>query len=481
MSRTIKAFIGIAAALAFAACGGSGKPAARGGALLSVNTAALSQNVQEVSVDIADAGGAFATTVFLTKAANGTFVAQVGGLPLDTLLTFSAQASDPLGTATYIGQATTTISSLGTPPFAVVSIALQEMTPPAFQNNAPRITSITSNARFVAPGGAVSVSVTATDADGDALIYSWSSVPNTTGFADAAAASTVWTAPLVTTPTDYALTVVVSDGKNAQTMGTLLVTVSTASTLDNVGVSAILNDAPVIARIDVNPVPDAAAAAGAALATQVTVFASDVDGPAPMTYLWAIDTTFGAPNPATGCAGFFLETNTDTATIPNPTFVPAMATGDFNTCALTVTVTDALGAANTGSVSFATLLAAASSTPHLYSSFQSATSVVAGGTAWVRALFANGYDATVTPPVPTLLSTVYAGAGVSITNPNILDPDLALVQFPDATAMGCPVAPATVTVTANPFDPNLLDPNTGVPGVVNTDVFRNFTFTVVCP
>ena len=102
---------------------------------------------------------------------------------------------------------------------------------PAFPGNrAPVLGGApTTSLTTVAEQQPVTLSVTATDADGDTLTYTWSQVSpsSPTGtFGNAASASTPWTAPDVSANGAYTLRVTVTDGKGGSVQGTVAVNVT---------------------------------------------------------------------------------------------------------------------------------------------------------------------------------------------------------------------------------------------------------------
>jgi hypothetical protein len=469
VSRTSR-FFAAATALALVACTG-GKPAtaSSGGAALEVNTSALSTGVTEVLVDVLDAGN-IVTTLTLTRGTGGAFTGTVGGLPVGVPLTFAATAVATDG-AIYAGEAVVTLDP--PPAVASVTIKLQESAPPGFQNQAPRLTSITSTSRLVAPGQGITVAVAAADPDpGDVLTYAWTATFGATplgSFADPTAASTTWTAPS-TAPYEVTISVTVSDGRGGFAKASQLVTVTTASTLQNVAFVAILNDAPVITAVANTPLYDPATGL-VPFDNALAVTATDADGPAPLTYLWEVD-TLAAP----GCAGDFLDPVTllPDATVQDPVFSP-IAAGDGGLCAAMVTVTDGRGASIVGRAVFAVDLPPTNGVPRLVSAFQSASSVGAGAIAYVKALFFLGPD----PLVADYTWTSEPGADpIAITGASTTDLDLMLVTFPAACA-----GPVTYTVTATALDPvtslpmQVTDP---VSGTTST-VFKDFVFTACAP
>ena len=115
-------------------------------------------------------------------------------------------------------------------------------------NSSPVIASVVVNPSSIAAGGTATVTVTATDANGDALTYSY--VPNG-GSISGAGASVSWTAPSAAGA--YSVTVTVTDGKGgtATASGSLTVTaVSSNGTITGTasfpaGVSGDLSNAKV--------------------------------------------------------------------------------------------------------------------------------------------------------------------------------------------------------------------------------------------
>lgn len=80
---------------------------------------------------------------------------------------------------------------------------------PAAPNQAPSVTAVTAISTMVAAGGLATVSVSASDPDGDTLSYVWTS---TVGVIGGSGSSVNWLAP--STPGVYAINCVVSDGED---------------------------------------------------------------------------------------------------------------------------------------------------------------------------------------------------------------------------------------------------------------------------
>jgi hypothetical protein len=128
-------------------------------------------------------------------------------------------------------------------------------------NNAPEIASLTPSATTVGHGSSCTITCTASDPDGDTLIYTWSA---TAGAISGTGSTITWTAPA--TEGTYTITATVSDNKG-----------STAS--DSCDIQ-VVNTPPVIASLT----PGAIELVPGESCT-VTCTASDPDGDA-LTYDW---------------------------------------------------------------------------------------------------------------------------------------------------------------------------------------------------
>ncbi|HVG58671.1 MAG TPA: tandem-95 repeat protein [Hyalangium sp.] len=191
-----------------------------------------------------------------------------------------------------------------------------DVAPPGNQNNSPMLVSGPStSASTINSQQSVNLTVTASDADGDTLSYSWGQTPTSPAgvFSNATAANPSWTAPTVTTETTFQLRVTVSDGQGGVATGTVSVTVR-----------APANRSPTISQAaSANPTMVTGAAA-----VQLAVTATDPDGDT-LTYAWT-------QTPATP-AGNFSSTS-----IRNPTWTsPEVTTTTRFT--LGVTITDGRG------------------------------------------------------------------------------------------------------------------------------------------
>lgn len=443
MSRT-KAWLGVAAALALAACHREGT---RDASVVVQVAAPLSANVQLVELRIFDATGgvAYDQSFTLTRPSptGNVFVGTFSGLPVGVALTFDASAVDDVGGATYVGQTTATLGA----GLNQVSFTLQEIGVPPFQNHAPVIRGVSASALVASPGATVTLGVDAVDPDGDPLSYSWSVSP-AGGLSGATTASPTWAVP--STEGIYTFTVEVTDSaaRGGTARASLVVFVSTTQTAANVSVRAVINNAPTIQAIGVaQPLFDPS---GAPYPTELTLTAQDGDGPASLTFAWEVDASLPDTAPGAGCAGDFVNgTGTIVPGTPSATTFEPITEGVDGMCALLVTVTDGGGAVNTGKVLVQAVAPPTDSTPYLLAAYQSATSVPDGGFAVVSATFAKTGT-----PLETSYVALDAGldpvADVTIVSPYVFaDPNSAKVSFTG----GCGSGPVVRVIRATAVDP----------------------------
>jgi hypothetical protein len=86
-------------------------------------------------------------------------------------------------------------------------------------NTWPVVTDLVAAPGYIVPGSLTSLTITASDADGDALSYAWTSSCASAVFTSTTAAATSVTFPVGATDTSCDLTVTVSDGRGGSTTG----------------------------------------------------------------------------------------------------------------------------------------------------------------------------------------------------------------------------------------------------------------------
>jgi len=291
-----------------------------------VPSAAQAQSIAQVTVtvtgpDMAPVSGA------LVKGSGG-WSALLSPLPAGSQRTFTAQAFDALNIMRFEGQVTgVTITGGQT---VAVTLTLQEVTsPPDFNNNTPRITSLVASTNTVAPGGTVTLEASALDPDsGDTLTYAWTAQSGT--FSAPASSSTTWTAP--STEGLVTLSVTVSDPHGATASLGVTLGVSTEGLGGGAAVTALLNTWPQVARV--TAMPSSVEVGGS---TEVTATVADADGDA-LTYQWS-----------SGCEGVWTDASSPTARF-TPTVQPPATGGDCGRCPLTVTVSDGRGGNSSGTL-----------------------------------------------------------------------------------------------------------------------------------
>ncbi|MGZ3456943.1 MAG: PKD domain-containing protein [Archangium sp.] len=143
-------------------------------------------------------------------------------------------------------------------------------------NHAPTLSMVTATPSSINEGSSTTLSVTASDPDGDPLTYSWAQLPvaPTGAFGSETGATRTWTAPMLSQNTTFTLQVTVSDGKGGSTQATVDVAVANvpgANRPPNVD-AAITAPPSVMAGDTLN----------------LSIGASDPDGDS-LTYSWTVE------------------------------------------------------------------------------------------------------------------------------------------------------------------------------------------------
>jgi hypothetical protein len=362
-----------------------------------------------------------ARTAELVKT-NNQWSGLLGKLPAGTGRTFSAEAFNGSGTRLYAGSATgVTVLAKQT---TAVSITLQEVSPAApFTNAAPVITSLSAAPGTVEPGGTVTLTASASDANpADTLTYAWSASSGT--FAQPSNLSTAWTAP--SSAATVPLTLTVTDSKGLQ--GKVTFNVNVTSGKGDAAVNASLNTWPQVSNLSAS-----ATALEVNESTTVSATASDNDGDT-LAYSWVAS-----------CAGTWLNATSATAQF-TATALPGSST--CNNCNLTVTVTDfrngqAIGGQTTGTLSICVSpKKTALFPPDVVETFQSAASTSANGTVTFRVK-------AVDPQASAMSFSWASNLGTKGTPTTTTDSSEVVWTAPSCTQTG--VTPTITATVANTY------------------------------
>jgi len=314
--------------LLLAGCGPIDEPHDTGSARIDVRSTnqALISDIDTVEITISGTGISPPIVELLAGDPVAGWQGTITDIPIGTDRTFDGAAYD--GTDVIYAGSASPVNILPDQ-MALVTLFMSDTTPPPpFYNAAPRITGLVVSDYELMPSGTATLTVTATDPDGDPLVYAWSSPSGS--FSAPGAATTNWTAPA--SSGSVLLHVGVSDPSGAT--ATLDVSMTVGTGMGSAYVIADINTAPEVQ----NMVPDPTRI-DAGDTTYLDLTATDSDGDA-LTYDW---------NEVFPCEGFF-----DDPTIEDPAFeLAALPNGDAD-CEIEVTVSDGRGGVNFGTLSVAT-------------------------------------------------------------------------------------------------------------------------------
>ncbi|WNG37132.1 PKD domain-containing protein [Archangium violaceum] len=170
------------------------------------------------------------------------------------------------------------------------------------ENRAPTITQVSATSAAINEGTSTTLTVAASDPDGDSLTYSWTQLPAapTGSFNDGTGETQTWTAPLVASDTTFTLQVTVSDGKGGSSQATVDVAVANV---------AAPNRAPSVAETITAP-----ASVIAGDTADLSIVASDPDGDT-LTYSWTTNpANLGTFTNATAAAAQWRSSDINEAT-----------------------------------------------------------------------------------------------------------------------------------------------------------------------
>lgn len=204
---------------------GTEEPARKGGIDIVAHTASALTNAGVAQVNVTVTGPSEGTpsphTFQLTQSA-GAWSGSLDGLPAGTY-SLTSQAVDAGGAVLFTGNAANIVVQPGQNTFVALNL-YQVSNDPPFQNEAPFIGLIVAEKRTVAPNETIALQASATDANGDTLLYSWSATGGS--FASASGTNVSWTAPATQGP--VTLTVTVDDQHGATSIAQITIDVALA-------------------------------------------------------------------------------------------------------------------------------------------------------------------------------------------------------------------------------------------------------------
>jgi hypothetical protein len=258
------------------ACSGA-KPATGSAELLATTSQALSQaDATTVTVTISAPDITPSIVQSLVKTA-GTWQGTIGGIPVGTNRTFTANAYNSSSTLIYSGAVSSVTITKGTT--TMVAVVLQQVTPPpAYGEQVPIIDSLVASTTSPATGDIVTLVAAAHDpSPTDAITYAWSATGGT--FSSTTSPSTSWTAPATNGP--QTITLSVTDSFQETTTLSITMSVSATNGTGSATVTLTLNTWPVVSVVTATPT-----LINVGQTTMLTANATDASGN-PMTYAWA--------------------------------------------------------------------------------------------------------------------------------------------------------------------------------------------------
>lgn len=173
-------------------------------------------------------------TITETFSPSGALEAIIYNIPAGSNRLFTVSAYTAGTLMIFAGSATSDIADGAT---ASVSITLVETNPAtetlgaaqvAGFNILPTIDSLTASSETISVGETSTLTVVASDVDGDALTYTWSTSAGS--FSSTTAAITTWTAP--STAGAYAISITVDDGRGGEAAASITITVEEEPAVD---------------------------------------------------------------------------------------------------------------------------------------------------------------------------------------------------------------------------------------------------------
>ncbi len=302
--------------------GSTGEQNARAELKVSLSQGLATSDVARISVAVEGPGISAPIVAELVR--NGTaWEGTLQNIPAGSDRFFTATAYDSGSAPIYKGRAGPITIASG----AVVSVAivLQQANPqPPFENVAPQLESLVASSNPVQPGGTITLTAKAFDANpGDSLSYTWSAPAG--AFGSPTSAATSWTAPANEGVTR--VIVEVKDSRGASTTMSLDVHVRSAGSVGGAVVSTSFNTWPTISSMTGTPSPLVPGTA-----TKLVVSASDADG------------DFLHISWSTGCPGGFDNPNS-----PQPSFT-LFEPVTTSSCTFRVLLSDGRGGEQRGSL-----------------------------------------------------------------------------------------------------------------------------------